>query len=127
MLHLARTGALALVLATAALPTPTPTSVPAVPSAGSLAPVDLCATSDRRLTELSGLVAGAVGGPGRFAISDGGRRVQVHELDADCAVRRTITAQVDPCDGEDLARAADGVVLAGRHRRQRHASGRPSR
>jgi hypothetical protein len=82
---------------------------PVVPTAGPPAPADICATSDQRLTEISGLVAGAVGGPGRFAITDGGRRVQVYELAPDCAVRRTITARVDPYDGEDLGRAADGA------------------
>ncbi len=95
---------MALLLAGAAMPTSALAAGAPPP-----APVELCATSDPRLAELSGLVGGAMGGPGRFAISDGGRRVQVHELDADCAVRRTITAQVNPYDGEDLARAADGV------------------
>jgi hypothetical protein len=86
-----------------------PLGSPVVLVAGAQAPDDLCATSDRRLTELSGLVGGAVGGPGRFAITDGGRRVQIHELGANCSVRRTITDQTDPYDGEDLARAADGT------------------
>ena len=92
--------ALALLFAGASLPVQP--SVPMVRTAGPPAPADICATSDQRLTELSGLVAGATGGPGRFAITDGGRRVQVHELAPDCTVRRTITARVDPYDGDPL-------------------------
>lgn len=69
-------------------------------------PVELCATSDPRLAELSGLAAGA---EGRWAVVDGGRRVQVFQLAPDCSVQQVLVGGVDPYDVEDLARAPDGI------------------
>jgi hypothetical protein len=44
-----------------------------------------------------------------WAMSDGGRRVEVHRLDpTGCAVTDTRTAAVDPFDAEDLALGPDG-------------------
>ncbi len=71
-------------------------------------PGGLCTTSDRRLSELSGLVTD--GGTRRWVISDGGSRVRVYELGADCAVAAVRTAPLDPDDVEDLARGADGTL-----------------
>ncbi|MCW2633137.1 MAG: hypothetical protein JWR88_2099 [Pseudonocardia sp.] len=56
--------------------------------------------------ELSGLVAGA---DGRWAIVDGGGRVQVFGLATDCSVRQVVAGGIDPFDVEDLARSPDGV------------------
>lgn len=73
-----------------------------------------CTVEDRRLAELSGLavVDGAV-----WAVTDGGRRLQVHRLDvaaggppAACAVTDTRAAEIDPYDAEDLARGPDGAL-----------------
>lgn len=71
------------------------------------APETRCTVTDDRLAELSGLVVD----DGRvWAMSDGGRRVDVHRLDADCEVVRTRTADVDPFDAEDLALGPDGEL-----------------
>ncbi|MGQ0483274.1 MAG: hypothetical protein ACT4O0_19885 [Pseudonocardia sp.] len=43
-------------------------------------------------------------------VSDGGSRVRVYELGADCAVGAVRTAPLDPDDVEDLARGADGTL-----------------
>lgn len=72
------------------------------------APQVRCAVDDGRLDELSGMVVrdGAL-----WAVTDGGRRVQVHRLDAEsCAVTDTRTADVDPYDVEDLALGPDGAL-----------------
>ncbi|HLU60421.1 MAG TPA: hypothetical protein VKZ81_33600 [Pseudonocardia sp.] len=66
---------------------------------------------DPRLGELSGMVV--VDG-GLWAMSDGGRRVQVHRIDrTDCAVIDTRTAGIDPYDVEDLAVGPDGALWVG--------------
>jgi hypothetical protein len=66
---------------------------------------------DPRLDELSGLV---VHDGGLWAMSDGGRRVQVHRVDrSDCAVIDTRAAGVDPYDVEDLAVGPDGALWVG--------------
>jgi hypothetical protein len=63
---------------------------------------------DPRLGELSGMV---VHDGGLWAVSDGGRRVQVHRVDrSSCAVLDTRTADVDPYDVEDLAVGPDGAL-----------------
>jgi hypothetical protein len=62
---------------------------------------------DPRLGELSGLVVrdGEV-----WAMSDGGRRIDLLRLDLDdCAVTDTRTAQINPYDAEDLAVGPDGA------------------
>ena len=69
------------------------------------APVQRCVVTDDRLAELSGLAADA---EHWYAVSDGGRRLQVAVLRKDCSLQRMITAAVDPFDVEDLALAADG-------------------
>ena len=67
-----------------------------------------CAVDDPRLDELSGMV---VHDGGLWAVSDGGRRVQVHRLDRrTCAVIDSRTADVDPYDVEDLAVGPDGAL-----------------
>jgi hypothetical protein len=71
------------------------------------APQVRCTVDDQRLGELSGLVVrdGAV-----WAMSDGGRRVDLHRLDLhDCSVTGTRTADVNPYDAEDLALGPDGA------------------
>jgi hypothetical protein len=63
---------------------------------------------DPRLDELSGMVVhdGAL-----WAVSDGGRRIQVHRIDrSDCAPIDARTADVDPYDVEDLAVGPDGAL-----------------
>jgi hypothetical protein len=75
------------------------------PDGASPAPVDECVLRDSRLSELSGLAADA---QFRYAVSDGGSRLQVLVLRRDCTVARVITAAVDPFDVEDLALAPDG-------------------
>ena len=68
----------------------------------------MCAVDDSRLDELSGM---AVRDGGLWAVSDGGRRVQVHRLDrSSCAVADTRTADIDPYDVEDLAVGPDGAL-----------------
>jgi hypothetical protein len=48
---------------------------------------------------------------GLWAVSDGGRSVQVHRIDrANCGVIDTRTADVDPYDVEDLAVGPDGAL-----------------
>jgi hypothetical protein len=66
---------------------------------------------DSRLDELSGLV---VHDGGLWAMSDGGRRVQVHRIDrSNCTVIDTRAAGVDPYDVEDLAVGPDGALWVG--------------
>ncbi|MEJ3657572.1 hypothetical protein WEH80_31885 [Actinomycetes bacterium KLBMP 9759] len=66
---------------------------------------------DPRLAELSGLVAD---GSGLWAMTDGGRRIEVHRLDpATCAVVETRRADIDPFDAEDLARGRGGALWVG--------------
>ncbi len=68
----------------------------------------MCAVDDPRLDELSGMV---VHDGGLWAISDGGRRVQVHRIDrSNCRVIDTRTADVDPFDVEDLAVGPGGAL-----------------
>jgi hypothetical protein len=63
---------------------------------------------DPRLDELSGMV---VHDGQLWAMSDGGRRVQVHRVDrSDCRVIDTRTADIDPYDMEDLAAGPDGAL-----------------
>jgi hypothetical protein len=72
------------------------------------APESLCAVDDPRLDELSGMV---VHDGGLWAMSDGGRSVQVHRIDrSNCNVIDTRTADVDPYDAEDLAVGPDGSL-----------------
>jgi hypothetical protein len=71
------------------------------------APQVRCAVDDARIDELSGM---AVHDGALWAVTDGGRRVQVHRLDGEsCAVTDTRTADVDPYDVEDLAVGPDGA------------------
>ncbi len=73
-------------------------------------PERLCVVDDPRLDELSGMV---VHEGGLWAVSDGGRSVQVHRIDrANCGVIDTRTADVDPYDVEDLAVGPDGALWA---------------
>jgi hypothetical protein len=71
------------------------------------APVDVCTMSDKRLNELSGLVADA----GHwYAINDGGTKSIVYVLDKKCQVEQVISNPLDPYDVEDLARGSDGTL-----------------
>jgi hypothetical protein len=75
---------------------------------GAPAPEPLCAVADSRLGELSGMV---VHDGDLWAVSDGGRSVQVHRIDrSSCAPIDTRTAEVDPYDVEDLAVGPDGAL-----------------
>ncbi|MFC5948375.1 esterase-like activity of phytase family protein, partial [Pseudonocardia lutea] len=77
-------------------------------SAAPPAPEERCTVTDRRLAELSGLAVAPDGGI--WAMSDGGSRVALYELDpGTCAVTGTRTAPLDPYDAEDLALAPDGA------------------
>lgn len=71
------------------------------------APEVRCTLADDRLAELSGMV---VDRGGVWAMSDGGRSVQVHRLDGGCEIVGTRTADVDPYDAEDLALGPDGAL-----------------
>lgn len=71
-----------------------------------VAPRVLCTMDDRRIPESSGLAASA---DRLWTVNDGGSALQVFELDRACRVRDVITADIDPYDVEDLARAADGT------------------
>jgi hypothetical protein len=77
-----------------------------VAAAQPAAPVDQCVPTDKRLAELSGLVAD---GERWYAVSDGGTKSTVLVLTKDCKVERAITGPTDPYDVEDLARASDGT------------------
>jgi hypothetical protein len=69
------------------------------------APQVKCAVEDPRLAELSGL---AVAGSALWAMSDGGTRVELHQIDpATCAVIDSRSAGVNPFDPEDLAVGPD--------------------
>jgi len=69
-------------------------------------PVDVCALTDKRLAEVSGLVAD---GERWYAVNDGGTKSVVYVLRRDCTVEKTISGPTDPFDVEDLARTADGT------------------
>jgi hypothetical protein len=69
-------------------------------------PVDACTMSDKRLAELSGLVADE---QYWYAVNDGGTRSSVFVLSRDCTVEKVINGPTDPYDVEDLARAPDGT------------------
>src|SRR5262249_44187715 len=75
-----------------------------------------CTLNDPRITESSGLVAA---GDQLYTVNDGGARLRVFVLDAGAGARgtaptrravRTITADINPYDVEDLARSADGTL-----------------
>ncbi|MDT8914266.1 hypothetical protein NYF13_25620 [Amycolatopsis sp. PS_44_ISF1] len=67
----------------------------------------LCQVTDPRVTELSGLVSD---GARWYAVNDGGTEVEVFVLDRSCTVQDVLTANTDPYDVEDLARAPDGTL-----------------
>ena len=62
--------------------------------------------SDKRLAELSGLVADA---DHWYAINDGGSKSIVYVLSKKCQVEKVISNPLDPYDVEDLARGSDGT------------------
>ncbi|MFE9745805.1 LPXTG cell wall anchor domain-containing protein [Saccharothrix saharensis] len=79
-------------------------------AAAEPAVVDVCAVTDPRLEELSGL---ASDGARLFAVNDSDNgRLQVQVLDRTCAITRTITAPNNPFDVEDLALSPDGTLWA---------------
>ena len=69
-------------------------------------PTDACTMSDKRLGELSGLVADA---DHWYAINDGGTKSIVYVLSKKCQVEKVISNPQDPYDVEDLARGSDGT------------------
>jgi hypothetical protein len=69
-------------------------------------PVVACTVTDKRLAELSGLVAD---GAHWYAVNDGGTRSTVYALNSSCAVEKVISGPTDPFDVEDLALGADGT------------------
>lgn len=75
-------------------------------AAQSAQPVTQCAIADKRLAELSGLVADS---DHWYAVNDSLSRATVVVLGKDCTVKRLITGPTDPYDVEDLARAPDGT------------------
>ena len=77
-----------------------------VAGADPAAPVTACTTSDKRLNELSGMVADA---DHWYAINDGGTKAIVYVLNKQCRVEKLISNPMDPYDVEDLARASDGT------------------
>jgi hypothetical protein len=79
----------------------------AFPAAAAEAPATVCTVTDKRITELSGLVSD---GQRWYALNDGGTKIQVFVLGRDCAVQRVISNSLDPYDVEDLARASDGTL-----------------
>lgn len=71
---------------------------------------DVCAVTDQRLEELSGL---ASDGGQWFAVNDSDDgRLRVQVLDRTCVITRTISAPTNPFDVEDLALAPDGTLWA---------------
>jgi len=76
----------------------------AAATAPPAAPETRCTVTDGRLAELSGMV---VDDGDVWAMTDGGRSVAVHRLDADCEIADTRTADIDPFDAEDLALGPD--------------------
>ncbi|MBC6447606.1 hypothetical protein [Actinokineospora xionganensis] len=75
-------------------------------SAREQAPQDVCVMADKRVGELSGLVAD---GDRWYAVNDGGTKSTVYVLTKECRVERVINGPTDPFDVEDLARGADGT------------------
>lgn len=69
-------------------------------------PQDVCVMADKRVAELSGLVAD---GNRWYAVNDGGTKSTVYVLTKDCKVEKVINGPIDPFDVEDLARGADGT------------------
>jgi hypothetical protein len=69
-------------------------------------PVAQCNLADKRLAELSGLVADS---DRWYAVNDSLTRSSVVVLSKDCKVERVISGPTDPYDVEDLARAPDGT------------------
>ncbi|ONI87383.1 hypothetical protein ALI22I_22335 [Saccharothrix sp. ALI-22-I] len=71
---------------------------------------DVCAVTDERLAELSGL---ASDGGQWFAVNDSDDgRLLIQVMDRNCAITRTITVPTNPLDVEDLALAPDGTLWA---------------
>lgn len=76
------------------------------PGPASAATEALCRVGDERLPELSGLAAD---GRRLYAVNDGGSSLEIFVLGRNCAVRRVISAPIDPYDIEDMALAPDGT------------------
>lgn len=95
-----RLGGLAASIALVALLAPSP-------GAAAADPERLCTLRGDRLMELSGL---ASDGDLLYAVNDGGSQVEVVVLNDECEQQRTITANIDPYDIEDLALARDGTL-----------------
>ncbi|MFC6020784.1 hypothetical protein ACFP2T_32025 [Plantactinospora solaniradicis] len=79
-------------------------------STAARAATPICEISDKRLPEISGMVATA---NGYIVINDGSdreRNRRIFFLDRACAVTRAVSYPSRPRDTEDLARAPDGTV-----------------
>lgn len=77
------------------------------------APATVCRITDRRLTELSGLVRA---GAGYVVVNDGADEAaarRIFFLDRRCSVTRTVAYPSLPRDTEDLARGPDGTLWVG--------------
>lgn len=71
-------------------------------------PQTLCTVTDPRLAELSGL---AVVDDAVWGIADGGRRIDLYQLDPDsCRIIGSRRVAIDPYDVEDLAVGPDGAL-----------------
>lgn len=79
----------------------------ASPALAASAPRPLCALTDDRLSEVSGMVSD---GTSWYMVNDGGSQLEVFVLNKSCAVTRVITGSIDPYDVEDLARTRDGTL-----------------
>lgn len=83
---------------------------PAAPSTAAGSATRICEIGDKRLTEISGLVATA---NGYIVVNDGSDREshrRIFFLNRACAVTRAVPYPSRPRDTEDLARAPDGTV-----------------
>jgi len=83
---------------------------PAVAAEHAAAPARVCTIRDKRLDEISGMVAT---GDGYVVVNDGSDfadRRRIFFLNKTCRVTRTVKYPSRPRDTEDLGRAADGTL-----------------
>lgn len=78
------------------------------PAPAFAAPRRMCALSDQRLAEVSGVVTTSTG---YIVVNDGGDELRLFVLDRACKVDRVIRdAGLNPFDPEDLGRERDGTL-----------------
>ncbi|MCM4076147.1 hypothetical protein [Paractinoplanes hotanensis] len=100
-------------LTAVALAFPAPALAAGGAQAGRAAPATVCAIGDKRLDELSGMVAQ---GDGYVVVNDGVDQAshrKIFFLNSRCRVTRAVSYPSRPRDTEDLARAADGTLWIG--------------